>query len=204
MTLSAISRRGEIELLAPPAETPLGPGGGEAGQGALADHSALKLRERGHHLHHHSASRGGGVDVLGDRAEAGAGLGDALHDMQHVLQRARQTIELPDHHGVTLPQVVHAVQLGPIPAPARGRLLEQAPTAGARSARACRARWSARRPGDTGIAEQQASAGGFAAFHKRTFAYGRRGHGSSSVTFQSRLQQRRIKVGFICRSLDLI
>ena len=43
--------------------------------------------------HHHPSGRGGGVDVLGDRTEASTSLGDPLHDMQHVFQRAGQAIE---------------------------------------------------------------------------------------------------------------
>jgi hypothetical protein len=29
-------------------------------------------------------------------------LGDPLHDVQHVFQRARQAVEFPDHHGVAI------------------------------------------------------------------------------------------------------
>ena len=57
--------------------------------------------------------------------------GDPLHDVQHVLQRAGQAVELPDDDGVAFAQVVeHAVQLRPVPTAARGRLLEHAPAAG--------------------------------------------------------------------------
>ncbi len=132
MTLSAISRRlAAIELLASTADASFGPGGGDAGGGSLPDHGALELGERADHLHHHAAGRGGGVDVLGDRAEAGAGIGDSLHDVQHVFQRARQAVELPDNDDIALAQLVeHAVQLGPVPAPAGGGLLEQAAAPG--------------------------------------------------------------------------
>ena len=132
MTLSAISRRlAGIELLSPAADASFGPGGGETGRGALPDHRALELGEGADHLHHHAPGRGGGVDVLGDRPEAGARLADPLHDVQHVLQRAGQAVELPDNDRVALAQVVEqAVQLRPVPAPAGGGFLEQAPATG--------------------------------------------------------------------------
>ena len=60
----------------------------QACRGALPDHGALELGEGADHLHHHPAGRRGGVDVLGQRAEAGACLADLLHDVQQVLQRA--------------------------------------------------------------------------------------------------------------------
>ena len=54
-----------------------------------------------------------------------------LHDVQRVLQRTRQTVELPDDDRVTLAQMVEeAVQLWAVPAPAGGCLLEQASATG--------------------------------------------------------------------------
>ena len=45
--------------------------------------------------------------------------------MEHVLQRSRQAVELPDDDNIALVQLVeHAVQLGTVPAPAAGNLLE--------------------------------------------------------------------------------
>src|SRR5690242_9308592 len=68
-----------------------------------------------------------GVDRLGNRAEARAGVPDSLHDMQHVLERARQAVELPDDDDVTLPQLIeHALQLGPVPASAGGGFFKNA------------------------------------------------------------------------------
>ena len=155
--LGDLAPLGGIEFLAPAADTPLGAGGGDAGGGAFADHGALELRERADHLHHHAAGRGGGVDVLGDRPEAGAGLGDPLHDVQHVLERAGQAIELPDDDRVALAQVVeHAVQLGPVPAAARRGLLEDAPAAGGSERPGLQGVVLLVAFGHAGVAEQQA------------------------------------------------
>jgi hypothetical protein len=64
-------------------------------------------------------------------AESGAGGADPLHDVQHVFERARQPVELPDNDHVALAQLVeHAVQLGPVPAPAGGGFFENAAAAG--------------------------------------------------------------------------
>src|SRR3954451_15860713 len=64
--------------------------------------------------------------VTGDRTEARARVADALHDVQYVLERARQTVEPPDDNHVSLAQMVEqAMQLRPIPAPAGRGLLEQ-------------------------------------------------------------------------------
>jgi hypothetical protein len=44
--------------------------------------------------------------VLGERAEAGTCLADLLYDVQQVLQRAGESIELPDHCDVARAEVV--------------------------------------------------------------------------------------------------
>jgi hypothetical protein len=89
MTLSAISRRlAASSFLRRPPMRPSARGGGESGGGPFPDHGAFELGEGADHLHHHASSRRSGVDRLGDRAEARAGVGDALHDVQHVFQRA--------------------------------------------------------------------------------------------------------------------
>jgi hypothetical protein len=36
------------------------------------------------------------IDILRNRPKASASLSDSLHDVQHVLQRAGQAVELPD------------------------------------------------------------------------------------------------------------
>jgi hypothetical protein len=55
----------------------------------------------------------------------------ALHDVQHVFQRAGEAVELPDRQRRSFPQVARqAVQLQPLPAAIRRGLLENAATAG--------------------------------------------------------------------------
>ena len=50
----------------------------QAGQGALADDAALELGERGEDVKHQRAAGGGGVDRLGERAQADAALAELL------------------------------------------------------------------------------------------------------------------------------
>jgi hypothetical protein len=71
--------------------------------------------------------------MLGRRAEIGTRLADLLHDVQQVLQRPRQPVDLPDHHHVARPEMVEqAMQLRSVPTPARCLLLEQASAPGRR------------------------------------------------------------------------
>ena len=94
ITASAISRRlVSSSFLRRPPIRPSALCRRQAGRGALADHGALELSEGADHLHHHPPGRRGGVDVLGERAEAGTGLADLLHDVQQVLQRTGQPVE---------------------------------------------------------------------------------------------------------------
>jgi hypothetical protein len=113
LPLGDFSTHGRIQLPAPSADTPFGPGCGETRRCSFTDHRSFELGEGPDDLHHHSPGRSGGVDVLSD--------------VQHVLQRTRQPVELPDDDSIALAEMVEqTVQLGPIPTPARCGLLEQA------------------------------------------------------------------------------
>src|SRR3546814_8227505 len=86
---------------------------GKAGAGAIADHGPLELGEASHHSHHHPPCRGGGVDRFGQRTKARSRELDPLHDVQHVLQAARQPVELPDDDDISLAQLPdHLQELG--------------------------------------------------------------------------------------------
>ena len=50
----------------------------QPGQGALADHPALELGQGGEQVEHQLAAGGGGVDGLGQRAQADAARADFL------------------------------------------------------------------------------------------------------------------------------
>jgi hypothetical protein len=67
-----------------------------SGDDTSHNHVLRIIGEGADHLHHHASGRGSGVDALGDRPEAGAGLGDPFHDVQHVLEGAGQPVELAD------------------------------------------------------------------------------------------------------------
>src|SRR6516162_5134331 len=57
---------------------------GQSGFGALADYRAFKFGEYANHLHHGAAGRAGGVEILAQRAEPGAGLADTFDDIEQV------------------------------------------------------------------------------------------------------------------------
>src|SRR6185437_2618251 len=110
-----------------PADPSFRASSGEACRCPLADHRPLELGEGSNHLHHHPSGRSGRVDILSDGTEAGAYVADPLHDVQHVLERTRQAVELPDDDGIALAQMVEqSMQLRSIPTPAGSDLLEQA------------------------------------------------------------------------------
>jgi len=92
---------------------------------ALADHRALELGEAADHLHHHAPCRGRRIDALGQRAEARARYLDALDQVQQVLERSGEPIELPDDHNVSGPELAkHLVEDRPIPSSTRRGLLK--------------------------------------------------------------------------------
>src|SRR3546814_12925721 len=62
---------------------------------------------------------------LGQRTKARSHELDPLHDVQHVLQAARQPVELPDDDDISLAQLPdHLQELGSVPSPAASGLLE--------------------------------------------------------------------------------
>jgi len=88
--------------------------------------------------------------------------------VEHVFQRPRQAVELPDNDNITLAQLVeHAVQLGPVPAPSGGGLLEDAAAAGRAERLGLQCITLLVSFGDSGVAKKQA----VTAFHKRPFAH---------------------------------
>jgi hypothetical protein len=91
--------------------------------------------------------------------------------VQHVLERAGQPVELPDHDRVARAELVeHPVQLGPVPPAARRRLLEDALAAGGPE-RFCLQQVGLVIPlGDTGIAQE-----GIVKLNNRSRKSGRRG-----------------------------
>ena len=96
------------------------------------------------------------------RTEARARVADPLHDVQHVLQRARQAIELPDDDRVALAQMVQqAMQFRPVPAPAGRGFLEQASATGGPECLRLQGVVLFVSLGDAGIAKQRAAAGRF-------------------------------------------
>ena len=96
----------------------------QAGERALADHAALELGQGREQVEHQPAARGGGVDRLGQRAQADALLAHGLDGLDQLLERARQAIQLPDHQRVALAHVAECrLELGPLTLRAGGLLL---------------------------------------------------------------------------------
>ena len=86
-----------------------------------------ELREGPHHLHHHPAGRSGRVDRLGQTPESRANFPELLHDREHVAQRAREPIQLPDNDNVTGAKLIEEPEeLGPLPTSSGSLLAEDA------------------------------------------------------------------------------
>lgn len=75
-----------VELGLAPTLAPLFARRLQASLGSGADHLALELSKGPQHLHHHTTSGVGGVDLLGEALESGLGLVNALDDEQQILQ----------------------------------------------------------------------------------------------------------------------
>ena len=103
------------ELGATSADAALLTGGIDSGLSAFPQHGALELREGPYHLHHHPACRSRRVDRLGQTPESRANFPEPLHDREHVAQRAREPIQLPDNDHITAAKLIEEPEeLGPV------------------------------------------------------------------------------------------
>jgi hypothetical protein len=62
----------------------------------------LKLGESAEDVEDQASTTAGGVDGLGERPKANAALVEVVDDLDQVLQRPREAVELPDYQGVAL------------------------------------------------------------------------------------------------------
>lgn len=90
---------GDITLGRPPWRA-AGPGRGQAGLGALSDQLAFELRQGPEDVEHQFAARGSRVDVLRQAAEPDVALGQGVHGVDEVTQRAAEAVQAPHDHGV--------------------------------------------------------------------------------------------------------
>ena len=60
----------------------------------------LEFRQRRHDAEHHPSARCPGIDPLGQRLELHLALAEAGHNLDQVLQRPAQAVQLPDHQRV--------------------------------------------------------------------------------------------------------
>lgn len=83
-----------------------------------------KLREAPHHLHHHPACWGGGIDAFSQAAEACTPTLNLFEQRQQVFKAAAEAVELPHHEDVSIAELFQCtVQLGPVPATTTGLFL---------------------------------------------------------------------------------
>ena len=83
------------------------PRGLETGASSLPDQITLELRQCAKQMKDQAAARCCGVDVFGDRSEPdafGLQFGD---DLDEVLHRSAETVELPDRERVTSPDIAN-------------------------------------------------------------------------------------------------
>ena len=66
----------------------------QAGQGALADDAALELGQGREDVEDQLAAGRGGVDRLGERAQADAALAELLDGLDQLLERAGQAVQM--------------------------------------------------------------------------------------------------------------
>jgi len=109
-----------------------GAGRDKAGHRPLADQAVLELGERAKEVKDQPTTAAVGVDGFGERSEADAALVKVVDDLDQVLQRPREAVELPDHQRVALAHRAQAGgQLRPLAELAGCLLLEQLLAAGA-------------------------------------------------------------------------
>jgi len=97
---------------------------------------------------------GGGVDGLGQAAKSGFNLRQPLHKNEHIAERTREPVELPDHEDITLAEMIQQpVKFGPVPASAGGLFTIDARATGGLERRRL-GRGVLLDGGDTGVANQ--------------------------------------------------
>jgi hypothetical protein len=117
----------------PSADAALGAGGGESGHGALVDHVALELGERGHDGEEELAFPGRGVGArqrAGEDPQRDPALVQLVGQDEDLLDRPAQPVELPHREGVPGPHVLQRRgQSGPVALAGGNLVLEQLPAA---------------------------------------------------------------------------
>ena len=103
-----------------------GGSGREPGPGPFADQVALELPERAEQVEDEAAARCGGVDRLGQRAEADALPLKSGDGLDQVRQRATEPVELPHRQHIALADVAQRPrEARPVGPDSGGAVLEQ-------------------------------------------------------------------------------
>ena len=96
----------------------VGSGGGEAGEGAFANHVTFEFREGGHHGEEEFAFSGGPVgsgECAGEDLEGDAFVVEVVGDGEDFFDGSSEAVQFPDAEGVALSEVV---ERGDKPGPA--------------------------------------------------------------------------------------
>ena len=100
--------------------------GRKASAGAFLDEVAFELAERPKEVEHQPAAGRGGVDCLGEGAEADAPLLQRRNSFDQVRQRAAEPIQFPDDQHITVARVVERLpQAGSIGVSTRDPVFEE-------------------------------------------------------------------------------
>jgi hypothetical protein len=107
----------------------------------LLDQRALELRQCVEDMEQKFSLRGGGVHLLGQRAECDPAFFQLVYRCQQVGQRSSETVELPHHKAISrLEEGQRLRQAGTVVAAAAGAIFEQMPLIDPATSRASRCR----------------------------------------------------------------
>ena len=128
---SAWRRSFGVSLRGRPPRQPWALAAAKAGHGRLTYEFALELGQSPEDVEHQRAAGCGGVDLLGERAEAEPLLLERFHWRHQLRQAPPQPVQPPDDQGVALPYPVQRLgKAGPVGPGPGGPVLENPPVSG--------------------------------------------------------------------------
>ena len=91
---------GGVQFPLPSPQPAAGARSGQPGTGPFPDEVALELGQRAEDVKDQFAARGGGIDALGQAAQANLALLEGGDDLDEVPQGAAQAVQAPDDQGI--------------------------------------------------------------------------------------------------------